>query len=180
MFVDRVKVKVRAGSGGNGCISFRREKYVPHGGPDGGDGGHGGSIYFLVHPGETTLLNLHSRPSYRASDGGHGLGKCMHGADGQDIILEVPPGTVVHNRADMSLIGELLREGDRLLVARGGRGGRGNTHFKTPERQAPRRATPGVPGEERELLVELKLVAQGGLVGLPNSGKSTLLRRLTR
>lgn len=180
MFIDRVKVRVRAGSGGRGCVSFRREKYVPYGGPDGGDGGHGGSIFFQVQPGETTLLNLHSRPSYKADDGGHGLGKCMHGANGADIVLEVPPGTLVYDQADSSLVGELLRDGDRLLVAQGGKGGKGNTHYKTAQRQAPRRAQPGTPGEERDLLVELKLVAQGGLVGLPNAGKSTLLKRLTR
>ena len=180
MFIDRVKVRVKAGDGGKGCASFRREKFVPHGGPDGGNGGRGGSVLFRVDPGETTLVNLHSRPFYHASDGENGLGKNKHGSQGKDIILKVPPGTVIHDMETDVVIGELLQGQTEFLVARGGKGGWGNAHFATSTRRSPRLATAGEQGQELSLLVELKLVAQGGLVGFPNSGKSTLLGTLTK
>jgi len=179
MLIDSARISVRAGRGGNGCVSFRREKFVPRGGPNGGDGGRGGSVILQVNPNLNTLLSISSRRFLRAENGVNGLGSNKTGACAPDLVVDVPPGTVVYNAADHSFLGELLAEGDELVVARGGRGGRGNARFVTPENRAPRKAEEGRPGEELELDLELKLIADVGLVGLPNAGKSTLLSRLS-
>jgi len=174
-FIDRTVVKVVAGTGGSGASSFARFKYVPKGGPDGGDGGRGGSIWLEANPNLATLLDYRYQNLWRAQRGEHGKGKTKTGASGDDIVLPVPLGTVIRDVATGQLVGEVLRKGDRLLVARGGRGGRGNARFATPTHQAPREWEPGEEGEERELEFELKLIADVGLVGEPNAGKSTLL-----
>ncbi len=179
MFVDEVLVFVKAGDGGRGCISFRREKYVPRGGPDGGDGGHGGSVILEADPGLTTLLDFRYRRHYAAAGGEHGMGSNKHGATALDLVLRVPVGTVVRERDTGLLLGELTRNGQRLVVARAGRGGRGNAHFATSTQRAPRIAEPGGSGEERWLSLELKLLADVGVVGFPNAGKSTLVARLS-
>jgi GTP-binding protein len=180
VFVDEVTIHVRAGDGGRGCVSFRREKYVPRGGPDGGDGGHGGSVILEADEGLGTLLDFRYRRHYQAPRGTHGQGADRHGADGEDLILRVPVGTVVweQGRAPV-LLGDLTRAGERLVVARGGRGGRGNARFATSTRRTPRHAEPGEAGEERRLRLELKLLADVGVVGFPNAGKSTLVARLS-
>lgn len=179
MFVDEARIVVRAGRGGNGCVSFRREKYVPHGGPDGGDGGRGGHIYIEARAGLNTLLDISQRATYTAGNGGHGQGKKRHGRRGRDVVIPVPPGTIVRDAERGHVLRDLVRPGDRVLVARGGAGGRGNKAFATATNQAPTYAEPGRPGEERTILLELKLIADVGLVGLPNAGKSTLLSRLS-
>ncbi|MFQ6093506.1 MAG: GTPase ObgE [bacterium] len=179
MFVDEAKIYVRAGRGGDGCISFRREKHVPRGGPDGGDGGHGGHVIFEVDPNLYTLLDLRYRQHYRAGRGGHGMGKRMHGRNGEDIVIPVPPGTIVRDAETKGKIAELVKPGQRKIVALGGRGGRGNARFATSTNRTPRRCEEGSEGQERVLEVELKLIADVGLVGLPNVGKSTLLARLS-
>ncbi len=179
MFVDSARVYVKAGSGGRGCVSFRREKYVPRGGPDGGDGGRGGSIFFVASSHVGTLIDFHYRQHFKAPRGGHGRGKQMHGQGGEDLIIPVPPGTVVRDEERREVIADLTHLGQRVLVARGGKGGRGNAHFKSATDRAPRRAEPGEPGEERWISLELKLLADVGLIGKPNSGKSTLLSRLS-
>ncbi len=179
MFVDEVEVFVKGGAGGRGCVSFRREKYVPRGGPDGGDGGRGGAVILEGDEGLSTLLDFRYRRHYVAPRGGHGQGADRHGADAPDLILRVPLGTVVRERESGRLLGEITRHGERLVVARGGRGGRGNAAFATPTRRAPRIAEPGEPGEERWLVLELKLLADVGVVGFPNAGKSTLVSRLS-
>ena len=179
MLIDSALVRVRAGAGGNGCVSFRREKYVPRGGPDGGDGGRGGDVVVVVDPGLNTLLHLHHRRHVRAERGRHGRGANKTGGGGSRAELTVPPGTVVTDADTGAVLGDLVEDGQELVVARGGRGGRGNARFATSTNQAPRTAEDGEPGEERELAFELKLLADVGLVGLPNAGKSTLLARLS-
>ena len=180
MFVDEVEIFALAGGGGNGCIAFRREKYVPHGGPAGGDGGHGGSVFLQADESFNTLQHLAGKHHWRAGRGGHGEGKDRHGKKGQDMTVLVPPGTIVYD-ADLGIaLKDLACPGDVVQVAAGGRGGRGNAHFKTSTNQAPRTCEPGEPGQQRRLRLELKLIADVGLVGRPNAGKSTLLSHLSR
>jgi GTP-binding protein len=179
VFVDEVAIHVRAGDGGRGCVSFRREKYVPRGGPDGGDGGRGGSVILEADEGLGTLLDFRYRRHYTAPRGRHGEGSDRHGAGGEDLLLRVPVGTTVRERDTGLLLGDLTRHGERLDVARGGRGGRGNARFATSIQRAPRQAEPGEAGEERALRLELRLLADVGIVGFPNAGKSTLVARLS-
>jgi len=179
MFLDSVKVWLRAGDGGAGAATFRHEAHVPRGGPDGGDGGRGGSIHLRVDPGETTLRDYQHRHHYRATPGGRGDGARRHGKAGDDLVLAVPPGTAVYDDATGELLADLLATGQATMVARGGRGGLGNTHFKTSTHQSPKHAQKGEPGEERWVRLELRLIADVGLVGLPNAGKSTLLGAVT-
>jgi GTP-binding protein len=177
MFHDRARVRVRGGRGGDGGLSFRREKYVPKGGPDGGDGGRGGDVVVLVDGRLRDLSTLRGKTAFAASRGGNGRGTRKHGADGEDVVLHVPVGTQVTE--DDELVADLAHTGARVVVARGGPGGRGNARFATPTRQAPRFAETGLPGEERELELRLKLLADAALAGLPNAGKSSLLRRIS-
>jgi GTP-binding protein len=179
MFLDRVKIFVHAGAGGDGAATFRREAHVPRGGPDGGDGGRGGSIRLRVDAGQTTLRDFRYTHHFRADPGGRGLGSRKHGRAGEDLVLTVPPGTAVFDDATDELLADLVEAGQEVPIARGGRGGLGNTHFKSATHQAPRHAQRGEPGEERWLRLELRLIADVGLVGLPNAGKSTLLAALT-
>ena len=174
-FVDYVTISVKAGDGGRGCVSFRREKYVPRGGPDGGDGGRGGHIIFRATDELNTLIDLRYHREYRARRGQHGMGKKMHGKDGEDLVIPVPVGTIVRDRDSEKVIIDLDKNGMETIIAKGGRGGLGNAHFATPVRQAPRFAQPGEAGEEKRLVLELKLFADIGLLGLPNAGKSTML-----
>jgi GTP-binding protein len=179
MFLDWVKIWVRAGDGGDGAATFRHEAHVPRGGPDGGDGGRGGSVVLVVDPGLTTLRDFRYRHHFRSEPGGRGSGARRHGKAGADLVLAVPPGTGVIEDASGALVADLVATGQRTSVARGGRGGLGNVHFATPTHQTPRHAQKGEPGEERWLRLELRLIADVGLVGLPNAGKSTLLAALT-
>ncbi|MEW6225596.1 MAG: GTPase ObgE [Chloroflexota bacterium] len=179
MFLDEVHISVRAGAGGDGAATFRREAHVPRGGPDGGDGGRGGSVYLRVDPGQTTLRDFRYRHHFNATPGGRGERARRHGKAGEDLYLTVPPGTAVQDGESGALIADLVAVGQEVMVARGGRGGLGNTHFATATHQAPRHAQKGEPGEERTLRLELRLIADVGLVGLPNAGKSTLLAALT-
>jgi len=174
MFIDEARIYVKGGDGGSGAVAFRREKYVPFGGPDGGDGGDGGSVYLVADGSINTLVSVARKVHFVAENGRRGRGKSQHGRNGRDVLVSVPPGTVVRDE-DGVLIGELLRDGEKLLVAKGGKGGRGNKAFATATDQTPRYAEEGSPGEERWLHLELKLIADVGLVGLPNAGKSTLL-----
>jgi GTP-binding protein len=179
MFVDRVEIEVQAGKGGNGCLSFRREKYVPRGGPDGGDGGHGGSVVIVAEPGIDSLAVLAQRKHWVAKNGVPGQGSKRHGRNAEDLTIRVPPGTVVYDLKEGFVIKDMVAENDHFTAARGGKGGRGNTHFKTSTDRAPHRCTPGEQGESRRLRFELKVIADVGLLGKPNAGKSTLLSRLS-
>lgn len=174
-FVDFVKIHVKAGDGGRGCISFRREKYVPRGGPDGGDGGKGGDIIIKASSELHTLLDHNYQKTYKAKRGQHGKGSNMKGKDGEDLIIKVPLGTLIKDAETEEILADLYEEGKEFIVAKGGRGGLGNANFATPTQQAPRFAQPGEPGEEKFLILELKLLADVGLIGLPNAGKSTLI-----
>jgi len=178
-FVDEALVRVEAGDGGSGCVSFRREKYIPKGGPNGGDGGDGGSVFLVVDPGLNTLIDFRFQRVLRASRGQNGMGRNMTGRGGDDLVLRVPAGTRVFDQETDALIGELLEPGQRLLVAQGGFYGIGNARFKSSTNRAPRQSTPGTPGERRELRLELILLADVGLLGLPNAGKSSLIRRVS-
>lgn len=180
MFVDRVEIYVKAGDGGRGIVSFRREKYVPRGGPDGGDGGKGGDVIIRAVPGTDSLAAVAHQKHWRAQSGKPGGPNNRHGANGQDLVIPVPPGTIVRDRDRAYILRDLAHPGDEVVVARGGRGGRGNKAFATPTLRTPRFAEPGEPGEERWIVLELKLIADVGLIGLPNAGKSTLLSRLSR
>jgi GTP-binding protein len=180
MFVDRVAILVRGGDGGNGCVSFRKEKYVPRGGPNGGDGGRGGSVIIRAAGGLTNLAHLSHQRHWIADRGEHGQGSDCFGRSGKDLVIEVPPGTLVRDRERGHIIRDMKEIGDEMVVAKGGAGGHGNKFFKGPQNRTPRNAEPGGPGEERKLVLELKVIADVGLIGLPNAGKSTLLSRITR
>ncbi|MCF6148625.1 MAG: GTPase ObgE [Candidatus Kuenenia sp.] len=180
MFVDEATIYVKGGDGGNGCVSFRREKYVPHGGPDGGDGGKGGDILLQVSEKIETLLDITSRAKYIANNGAHGKGSNKNGKDGKDIILLLPRGTLIKDKPSSRVLKDMSTVGESIVIARGGRGGRGNKHFATSTNRVPRQAEEGKPGEERWLILELKLFADVGLIGMPNAGKSTLLSRISK
>ncbi|MGH8005346.1 MAG: Obg family GTPase, partial [Limisphaerales bacterium] len=175
MFIDYAEIKVVAGTGGSGMIAFRREKFVPKGGPSGGDGGKGGSIFARANGQLGTLIDCHFRKHYKAGRGAHGSGKNASGLSGKDVCIDMPVGTVIKEKKTGVLVADLTEAGQVILLAKGGRGGRGNAHFATPTRRTPHTAEDGQPGEERELVLELKLLADVGLVGFPNVGKSTLL-----
>ena len=175
MFIDQATIRVKAGDGGNGCVAFRREKFVPKGGPSGGDGGTGGSVFIEASKRLNTLYHLQFQREWKGGRGEHGMGSNCSGQQGGDVVIQLPIGSVVRDRATNEVIADLTQDGERILVAKGGRGGWGNQHFATSTRQAPRFAQPGDDGEERELLIELKLLADVGIVGLPNAGKSTLI-----
>ncbi|HET9480925.1 MAG TPA: GTPase ObgE [Candidatus Polarisedimenticolia bacterium] len=179
MFIDHARIFTEAGGGGNGCLSFRREKYVPRGGPDGGDGGDGGSVVLIADADLSTLVPFRYQRLFKARRGQHGMGSNRHGRTAEDLIVKVPPGTQVFDDTGSRVLADLRRAGERFVAARGGRGGRGNARFATSTNQAPRRADPGQVGEQRWLVLELKLLADVGLVGFPNAGKSTLISRIS-
>jgi len=179
MLVDQARITVKAGDGGNGCVAFRREKFVPRGGPNGGDGGRGGDVVLRVQRNLSTLLHIHNQRLIRANVGTRGMGSNKTGAGGNDAVVMVPPGTIVRDVETGEILGDLLVDGDELVVACGGRGGRGNARFSSATNRTPRHAENGAIGDKRELELELKLLADVGLVGLPNAGKSTLLARLS-
>src|SRR5262245_35443154 len=178
-FVDEIDIFVKGGDGGAGCVSFRREKYVPYGGPDGGDGGHGGTVWLEADPSLGTLLDYHYKRHYQAERGQHGKGANRHGASGEDLVLRVPVGTVVSDRDRGESVADLAAAGQRVLGVAGARGGRGNARFASSTNRAPRRADLGRPAEGRWLHLELKLLADVGVIGFPNAGKSTLISRLS-
>ena len=178
-FVDETTIVVSSGSGGDGAVSFRREKFIPRGGPDGGDGGKGGDVVFIVRSNLKTLSHLKLKRIFKAADGGRGMGQKMHGKDGADAVITVPPGTVIRDGETGAHVADLTREGESFVFLHGGRGGKGNSHYATSVNQAPRYAQKGIEGETRELRAELHLIADIGLVGMPNAGKSTLLSVLT-
>ncbi len=180
MFADEAKIYVKGGDGGNGVVAFRREKYVPRGGPAGGNGGKGGDVYLVASAEHNSLYHFRFKVHFKAERGKHGSGSNKQGAQGQDLEVPVPPGTLIYDAESAQLLGELLHVGDRLLVARGGRGGRGNAAFRSSTNQTPHFAEKGEPGEERWLRLELKLIADVGIIGVPNAGKSTLLSVVTR
>ncbi len=180
MFVDRVTIEIEAGRGGNGCLSFRREKYVPRGGPDGGDGGDGGDVIIVAEEGVDNLAAIAHRKHWRAKSGSHGQGSNRHGRSAEDVVIRVPPGTVVVDDDEGYVVKDLAAVGDSVIAARGGRGGKGNAHFKSATNRAPRQTTPGGEPERRRVTLELKVIADVGLIGKPNAGKSTMLARLSR
>jgi GTP-binding protein len=179
-FIDHAKIHIKAGDGGNGCVAFRREKYIPKGGPAGGDGGTGGDVYIVADPQMATLLDFRYKRKFKAADGQHGMGTLCAGKNGEDLVLKMPRGTLIRNAGTGEIIADLVDAGQKVLIAEGGNGGFGNARFKSPTNQTPRFAKPGLPGEELELLLELKLIADIGIIGLPNVGKSTLLSVLTK
>jgi GTP-binding protein len=179
-FVDEVRIHVKAGDGGNGAVAWRREKFIPRGGPAGGDGGNGGDVILAVDPQLSTLLDYRYVREHKARNGGHGQGSDMNGRDGDDLVLRIPPGTVVKDAATGETVADLGVAGERFVIAKGGHGGLGNMNFATSTNQAPRYAEDGTPGEEKDLVLELKLLADVGIVGYPNAGKSTLISRISR
>ena len=178
-FVDEAQIRVTAGTGGNGCVSFRREKFIPFGGPDGGDGGNGGSVWLVADEGLNTLVDFRHMRAFKAERGQGGMGSQMYGKGGEDTEVRVPVGTIVINVDTDEVIGDLTAHGQRLKVAQGGRGGLGNIHFKSSVNRAPRKFTPGTPGEVRDIKLELRLLADVGLLGFPNAGKSTFIRAVS-
>lgn len=178
-FIDEAKIYIKAGDGGRGCVSFRREKFVPRGGPNGGDGGNGGDVVMVARRNMSSLLDHRYQQHYRAKRGVHGRGKDQHGKNAEDLFIPVPLGTIVKNFETGAFYGDLTEDGQTLVVAKGGKGGRGNARFVTPTNQAPKEAEPGVPGEEKTLKLELKLLADVGLLGFPNAGKSTLISTIS-
>ena len=178
-FIDETRIRVIAGDGGRGCVSFRREKFVPRGGPNGGNGGHGGDVVAVADPQLTTLLDLRYQKQYKAARGQHGMGSDCHGRRGDDREIKVPVGTIIRDAQTGELVGDLREPGQRVIVAAGGRGGKGNAHFVSSTQRSPRFAQPGEPGQERELDIELRLLADVGIIGLPNAGKSTLIAAIS-
>lgn len=178
-FVDSIVIHAAGGNGGNGCLCFRREKYVPKGGPDGGDGGRGGHVILRVDPNTDSLISLFFNPQQRAESGQHGMGKRMHGRNGHDLIIPVPCGTEIRDIANDELLGDLVEPGQEIMIAKGGKGGLGNPHWQTSTHQTPYEHTDGEPGEEKNIRLDLKLLADVGLVGLPNAGKSSILSKIS-
>ncbi len=181
-FIDEAIITVRSGNGGRGCVSFRREKYIPKGGPDGGDGGKGGDVYLRANPSLLTLYDLHLKRLYQAENGQPGRGKDQHGKNGGDLIIDVPPGTIIYEVLQdekKMFLADLKKPWQTIRVAKGGKGGKGNTHFKSPTQRAPRYAQPGEKGEEKRLFLELKILADVGIIGLPNAGKSTFISKVS-